>query len=219
MIQGANAGAGSDERAGGDGVGGDRLCGDRVGGERVYSGRTIHLDVDRVRFPDGSTGRLEMVRHPGAAAIAALEPSSPTGDLAGAPLVTLVRQYRYAAEGFIWEVPAGKLDPGEAPESCALRELKEETGLRAGRLERLASIHTTPGFTDEVIHLFVAWELEPGETSHGTSEFMEVHRLPLRRTIEMVDAGEISDAKTICALTLAARWLERRMDQIGPSGV
>ncbi|WP_419858134.1 NUDIX hydrolase [Candidatus Palauibacter irciniicola] len=192
----------------------------RVDGERVYSGRRIHVDVDRVRFPDGSIGRLELIRHSGAAAVVALDlPDAPADAAAPEPIVTLVRQYRYAAAGFIWEVPAGNLEPGEPPEACALRELEEEAGLRAGRLERLASVHTTPGFTDEVIHLFAAWELEAGETRHEASEFMDVHRLPLRRTIEMIDAGEITDGKTICALTLAARWVARRMDRIGDSGV
>ena len=195
----------------------------RVDGERVYSGRRIHVDVDRVRFPDGSIGRLELIRHSGAAAVVALDlPDAPreTADAAPSePIVTLVRQYRYAADGFIWEVPAGNLEPGEPPEACALRELEEEAGLRAGRLEQLASVRTTPGFTDEIIHLFAAWDLEAGETSHEASEFMDVHRLPLRRTIEMIDAGEISDGKTICALTLAARWVARRMDRIGGGGV
>ena len=177
----------------------------RVDGERVYRGRTIHVDVDRVRFPDGSLGRLEMVRHPGAAAVVALD----GGAEADGPFVTLVRQYRYAARGFIWEVPAGKLEPGEPPDACARRELEEEAGLRARRLERLASVYTTPGFTDEVIHLFVAWELEAVGTRHEASEFMDVHRRPLRRTIEMMDAGKINDAKTICALTLALRWMDR----------
>ena len=195
----------------------------RVDGDRVYTGRRIHVDVDRVRFPDGSIGRLELIRHPGAAAVVALDLPDPPGEAAGAsprePVVTLVRQYRYAADGFIWEVPAGNLEPGEPPEACALRELEEEAGLRAGRLERLASVRTTPGFTDEIIHLFAAWDLEAGETSHEASEFMDVHRLPLRRTIEMIDAGEISDGKTICALTLAARWVARRMDRIAGRGV
>ncbi|WP_420633711.1 NUDIX hydrolase [Candidatus Palauibacter sp.] len=183
----------------------------RVAGERVYTGRTIHVDVDRVRFPDGSVGALEMVRHPGAAAVVALDGVRDGPE----PLVILVRQYRYAAEGFIWEVPAGKLEPGEPPEACALRELEEEAGLCAGRLQRLASVYTTPGFTDEVIHLFVAWDLEPGRMSHEASEFMDVHRLSLSRTIAMVADGEIRDAKTICALTLAARWVDR----IGSCGV
>ncbi|MDE2663625.1 MAG: NUDIX hydrolase [Gemmatimonadota bacterium] len=204
-----------------EGAGGGAPTG-RVDGERVYSGRRIHVDVDRVRFPDGSIGRLELIRHPGASAVVALDlpdPPDRTAAAAREPIVTLVRQYRYAARGFIWEVPAGNLEPGEPPEACALRELEEEAGLRAGRLERLASVRTTPGFTDEVIHLFAAWDLEAGETSHEASEFMDVHRLPLRRTIEMIDAGEISDGKTICALTLAARWVARRMDRIGGRGV
>ncbi len=194
----------------------------RVHGERVYSGRRIDVDVDRVRFPDGSTGRLELIRHPGATAIVALELPAARGEASDGPsepFVTLVRQYRYAAGGFIWEVPAGVLEPGEPPEACALRELEEEAGLRARHLELLASVHTTPGFTDEVIHLFAAWGLAAGEVNHEESEFMDVHRLPLRRTIEMIDAGEISDGKTICALTLAARWVDRRMDPNRGSGV
>lgn len=211
MTEGAREDVGRDDSAG------------RMDGERVYSGRRIHVDVDRVRFPDGSIGRLELIRHPGAAAVVALDLSGARGDAAGArarePVVTLVRQYRYAAGGFIWEVPAGNLEPDEPPEACALRELEEEAGLRAGRLERLASVRTTPGFTDEVIHLFAAWDLEAVQTRHEASEFMDVHRLPLCRTIEMIDAGEITDGKTICALTLAARWVARRMDRIGGSGV
>lgn len=177
----------------------------RVSGECVYHGRVIDVDLDRVRFPDGSLGELEMIRHPGASAVVPLD------DVRGAsqPIVTLVRQYRYAAGGFIWEVPAGKLDPGEGPETCARRELEEETGLHGGRIERLSTIYTTPGFTDEVIHLFVAWELTAGEPRHGATEFIEVCSMPLDRALDMTDAGEIVDAKTICALTMAARWLGR----------
>jgi ADP-ribose pyrophosphatase len=157
----------------------------------------ISVDLDRVRFPDGSIGELEMIRHPGASAIVALK--------SGQPIVVLIRQYRYAADGFVWEVPAGKLDPGEAPEACARRELEEETGYRAGRLERLSTIYTTPGFTDEVIHLFLATELEVGTARHEPNEFIELHEIPLADAIEMIDRGEIVDAKSICALTLAAR--------------
>lgn len=171
----------------------------RVDGRRVYAGRVIDVDLDDVRFPDGSIGELEMIRHPGAAAIVPLRPT------AGQPIVVLIRQYRYAADGFVWEVPAGKLDPGEAPETCARRELAEETGYRAGRLDRLSTIYTTPGFTDEVIHLFLATELEVGTTSHEPNEFIELHEIPLASAIDMIDRGEITDAKTICALTLAAR--------------
>lgn len=184
---------------------------DRVGGERVYRGRVIDVDLDRVRFPDGSVGELEMIRHPGASAVV---PLRALGD-ASQPIVTLLRQYRYAAGGVVWEVPAGKLDPGESPERCAYRELEEETGLRAGRLHRLGSIFTTPGFTDEVIHLFVAWELSDGEQEHGASEFIELRSLPLERALEMIEGGEIRDAKTICALTMTARWLARGGEDVG----
>ena len=177
----------------------------RVDGRRAYDGRVIDVDLDRVRFPDGSVGELEIIRHPGAAAIVALDPPGNGASDPGQPIVVLIRQYRYAAGGFVWEVPAGKLDPGEAPETCAARELEEETGYRAGRLRHLSTIHTTPGFTDEVIHLFLAWELEAGEADHGPSEFIERHEMPLASAIEMIDRGEITDAKTICALTLAAR--------------
>jgi len=181
----------------------DRRSEDRLSGERVYHGRVIDVDLDRVRFPDGSVGELEMIRHPGASAVVPLD----IREGASQPIVTLVHQYRYAAGGFVWEIPAGKLDPGEAPEVCARRELEEETGLRAGRLEYLSKIYTTPGFTDEVIHLYVALELEGGPTSHEASEFIELHELPLDRVKQMIESGEIADAKTICGLTLADRWL------------
>ena len=181
-------------------------CGGRVDGQRVYSGRILDVDLDRVRFPDGSIGELEMIRHPGASAVV------PVGqpDATSQPIVTLIRQYRYAAGGFVWEIPAGKLDPGETPEACARRELKEETGLCGGRLDHLSTIHTTPGFTDEVIHLYVGLDLEFGTPRHEANEFIELHEFPLDFLLDLIDGGEISDAKTICALTLAARWLARK---------
>ena len=119
---------------------------------RIYTGRVVRLDVDTVRFPDGSTGQLELIRHPGAAAIVPCA-SDPSG---ADPTILLIRQYRYATGGELWEIPAGTLDPGEDPEVCARRELLEETGVTAARLQRLTSIWTTPGFTNEVIHLYLA---------------------------------------------------------------
>jgi len=130
---------------------------------RVYTGRVVRLDVDTVRFPDGSTGELEIIRHPGAAAIVPCA-SDPQTD--PDPTILLIRQYRYAAGGLLWEIPAGTLDPGEDPETCARRELLEETGVTAGRLQRLTSIWTTPGFTDEVIHVYLASGLTAGPRSH-----------------------------------------------------
>jgi ADP-ribose pyrophosphatase len=163
---------------------------------RLYSGRILNLDLDSVRFPDESVGQLEMLRHPGAAAVVPfLEP--PGG---ADPRVVLIRQFRHAAEGYIWEVPAGRLDAGEAPESCAERELEEETGMRARRLERLTTIYTTPGFTDERIHLFLADGLEPGAQRWEADEFMELHTLRWSEVLGMIARGEIADGKTLVSL-------------------
>jgi ADP-ribose pyrophosphatase len=178
--------------------------GRRIDGEVVYRGRVFDVEFDRVRFPDGSVGELEMIRHPGAAAVLPLyRPGEWSGGDEAA--VVLLRQFRYAAGGELWEVPAGKLDPGESPESCARRELEEEAGLRARELRRLTTVYTTPGFTDEVIHLFVALGLEPGEMRHEESEFIERHDVKLEQALEMVASGQINDAKTICTLLCAVR--------------
>ena len=167
-----------------------------VSSKRLYSGRIVNLDLDTVRFPDDSIGQLEMLRHPGAAAVVPfLDP--PGG---ADPRAVLIRQFRHAADGYIWEVPAGRLDAGESPESCAERELEEETGMRARRLERLTTIYTTPGFTDERIHLFLADGLEPGAEHREADEFMELHTLRWSRVLEMIDRGEIVDGKTLVSL-------------------
>jgi ADP-ribose pyrophosphatase len=163
---------------------------------RLYSGRIVNLDLDRVRFPDGSGGELEILRHPGASSVVPFLDPPRDAD----PRVVLIRQFRHAADGFIWEVPAGRLDPGESPETCAGRELEEETGMRARRLERLTTIHTTPGFTDERIHLFMAEGLEPGSHHREADEFMELHTLRWSEVLRLAEAGEIVDGKTLVSL-------------------
>lgn len=168
---------------------------------RVHSGRVLDLDVDTVRFPDGSVGELEMIRHSGASAVVPLFP-----DAAAGPEVLLLRQFRHAADGPIWEVPAGRLEPGESPEDCARRELAEEAGFRAGRLDRLTTIFTTPGFTDERIHLFVARDLVATEHHREVDEFIETHRMPLERALEMVRSGEVSDGKTAISLLFFSQF-------------
>ena len=172
----------------------------RVESRRVYTGKIISLDVDVVRFPDGSVGDLEMIRHPGASAVVPFL-SDPNGD---DPQVLLIRQYRYAADGFLLEIPAGRLDAGEDPKDCAVRELKEETGCTAGRVDHLFTMYTTPGFTDEKIHLFMATGLVSGEPKHEADEFLDLEPMLLSRALELVEAGEIKDAKTALGLLFAA---------------
>lgn len=164
--------------------------------ERKYSGRVIHVNHDTVQFPDGSTGVLEMIRHPGAVAVVPMidRPTDPD------PRVLLIRQFRHAANDFIWEVPAGTLGPRETPEACARRELIEEAGYRAGSLHRLTQIYTTPGFTDEVIHLYLASDLTRVEHQREEDEFITVHEFAWSAVGRMVRRGEIRDGKSLCAL-------------------
>jgi ADP-ribose pyrophosphatase len=161
----------------------------------VYRGRIVHLTIEEVTLPNGHRMELEIVRHPGAAAVAAIDADGG---------VTLLRQYRHAAGGYLWEVPAGKLDGGEAPLDCARRELREEAGLEAARFEPVGSIVTCPGFCDEVIHLFVATELHSVPQTLGADEVIDAIRtVPLREAMAMVRGGEIRDGKTIAALVQA----------------
>jgi len=176
----------------------------RIASRPVYDGRIVNLNIDTVRFPDGSTGELEMIRHSGAAAVLPVFGASDDPD----PEILLIRQYRYAADGYVYEVPAGRPDaPGEDWSVCAARELQEETGYVAGSLERIAGIYTTPGFTDEFIHLFVARDLRPGVLARDVDEFIEIVRIPFSEALRMVRDGEITDAKTICTLLYAGSFL------------
>ncbi len=172
----------------------------KVSSRRVYTGRIVSLDVDEVRFPNGSIGELEMVRHSGASAIVPFL-SDPAGE---APQVMLIRQYRYAAGGYLYEIPAGRLENGEDPLACARRELAEETGCVAERVDHLYTLYTTPGFTDEKIHIFLAVGLTRGEVQHEADEFMEVEVRSLSDALTMIERGEIQDAKTAVGLLYAA---------------
>jgi ADP-ribose pyrophosphatase len=173
----------------------------------VHRGRIVDLSIDTVRFPDGSVGELEMIRHSGAAAVLPL--LSPPSD--GDPVVLLVRQYRYASGGFMLEVPAGRPDRiGEDWELCARRELEEETGIIAGSLTYLTTIYTTPGFTDEQIRLYLASDCNATGTGKlDQDEFIEPVTLPLSRVMELIRSGQITDAKTICTVLYAAAFLLR----------
>ncbi|HKW42470.1 MAG TPA: NUDIX hydrolase [Gemmatimonadales bacterium] len=156
-----------------------------------------------MRFPDGSTGQLEVIRHPGAAAVVPCA-SDPRGK---DPMILLIRQYRYAAGGPLWEIPAGTLEPGEDPERCARRELLEEAGVAATRIQRLTSIFTTPGFTDEVIHLYLASGLETKGPQRERDEFIEVVPQPLTQVLTRIRDGDMRDAKSIVAILYMARFV------------
>ncbi len=159
--------------------------------QRVYSGRFLEIDQEELELPNGARASLEIIRHPGASAVVPVRPDG---------TVVLIRQWRQAAGGWIFEVPAGKLDPAESPQTCALRETIEETGVCAGRLHDLGMILTTPGFTDEKIWLFAATALTAGEQALEEDEALEVVELPLTEALEMVANGSITDGKTICTL-------------------
>ena len=175
-----------------EGDGGGRLIERRV----LWQGSVGSFGLDTVVLPTGQRTELAILHHPGAAAVV---------PFLDRERIILLRQFRHAAGGTIWEVPAGKLDGGEDPASCAARELAEETGYRAGRLERIGLILTTPGFTDERIHLFSAYDLVPGPTALEHHEVIRAEIVPLVRALEMIDNGEIIDGKTIAALHLASR--------------
>jgi ADP-ribose pyrophosphatase len=168
----------------------------RIRRDVLWQGSVGAFGIDEVRLPNGQQAQLALLEHPGAAAIV---------PFADARTVLLLRQFRYAAGGTIWEVPAGKLDGDEDPADCARRELLEETGMTAGRLVRTGEIWTTPGFTDERIVLFSAWDLQVGATAHEPHEVIAVERVALDEALAMIDRGDIRDAKTIAALYHAAR--------------
>ena len=164
--------------------------------KRVYTGRIVSLDVDTVRYPNGTEGTLEMLRHPGASAVVPFldPPRAPD------PRLLLIRQFRHATGDYLWEIPAGRRDGAETPELTAARELREETGYSCAELVRLTTIWTTPGFTDEVIHLFLATGLTEGTTTHEADEVLDVHVVTWSAARAMMRRGEILDAKTLVAL-------------------
>jgi ADP-ribose pyrophosphatase len=172
----------------------------QLGSRELYTGKIFQLNRDTVRFPDGATAEMDIVRHPGASAIVPFM-NEPDGE---DPQILLLRQYRYAAGGYIYEVPAGRLDGDEAPADCAVRELKEETGCTAAHMEPLFTMFTTPGFTDEKIHVFMATGLVHGETAREADEFADVVIMRLAEALELIRTGAIMDAKSALSILYVA---------------
>lgn len=157
----------------------------------VYQGRVVHLTVEDVNLPNGSRTSLEIAHHPGGAAIVAIDADQ---------RVCLLRQFRHAAGGWITELPAGKLDDREPPDQCAVRELAEEAGVKAARLEKLGDFLSSPGILTEVIHVFLAQDLMPVDSQPEEHEVIEVHWTPLAEAMEMAAGGRIRDGKTLIGL-------------------
>jgi len=165
----------------------------------VHQGRVFKLVRENVTLENGTTTDVEFIEHPGAAAIIAM-PS--------ATRVVLLKQYRHALKDFIWEIPAGTLDPQEDILSCARRELTEETGYSAGRWHRLGEITPVPGYSDERIHIYLATDLQPAGRHLDADEVIDVREVDFIKALEMIGAGKIQDAKSIAGLYLASSWLK-----------
>ncbi len=170
--------------------------------DRIYDGRILRLRVDEALLPDGTTAKREVVEHAGGVCVAALTERDE---------LLFVRQFRYPYAEVVTELPAGKLDAGETPEQGGRRELREETGMTAERLIPMGRLYPSPGYTDEIIHLFAATGLHAGEMSPDEDEFLEVERIPLTEAVGRVMRGELDDAKT--QILILKLWVQRQQEQ------
>lgn len=166
---------------------------------RRYNGKIIDVDIELVSLPNGHQFELEIIKHPGGAAVVALDKSN---------RVCLLRQYRHVAGGWLWELPAGKIDAGEPPLETAQRELVEEAGLKAADWQSLGQIFTSPGVFDDVIHLYLAQGLTLVDTAHEAGELIEIQWLDLKEAIKWARNGEIVDAKTLVGLFRASELVD-----------
>lgn len=160
----------------------------------IHKGRIFDFFTENVTLPNGEIIDLDIIRHPGASAVV---PVTDDGK------VVLIKQFRYAAGGFIWEIPAGVLEQGESPELCAKRELIEETGYAGKNFKKLSALIPGPGYADEVIHIFLATGLVPAKQQLDSDEVLDVHEIEFDTAIDMIYNGDIQDAKTMSGLLMA----------------
>jgi ADP-ribose pyrophosphatase len=165
----------------------------------IHTGRVFNVFQETVTLPNGATMNLDVIRHPGAAAIVPLTRNH---------TVIMLEQYRHAVGGTIWEIPAGTLDCGELPLSCAQRELTEETGYKASTWQKLGEITPVPGYSDERIQIFLATELTLSVQNLDSDEVLVVREVAFTEALKMISRGSIQDAKTICGLLMADAWLK-----------
>jgi ADP-ribose pyrophosphatase len=171
--------------------------------EKKYQGKIFDLIVDEIQYPSGNRSVREIASHPGGAVVV---PVLPNND------IILVRQFRYPIQAFVYELPAGKLNPGEDPDTCAPRELEEETGYVAESFRKLTAIYTTPGFCNERLHIYLATGLRKSERGQRLEEgeaSLTVETVPLDRALRMIEQEEIVDGKTICGILLAEKFLKK----------
>ena len=166
----------------------------------LHKGRVFNLVKEDYTLDNGVTSEMDFIQHPGATAMV------PMFNLTD---VILIKQYRHAIREFIWEIPAGTLNPEESPLHCAQRELIEETGYSAAAWQQLGTITPLPGCSDERIHIFLASDLKSAEQNLDDDEMLKVHQLKLEDALQMILSGEIADGKTISGLFLAANWLKQ----------
>ena len=170
--------------------------------EKLYVGKVFNLVVDHVEYPSGNRGIREVAQHPGGAVVV---PVLPRGD------VLLVRQFRYPMKQYLYELPAGKLNPNEDPRICAARELEEETGYVAESWEKLTAIYTTPGFCDELLHIYLARDVKKSGKGQQLEEGelnLTIETVPFQKAVTMIETGEIVDSKSICGILLATRRMK-----------
>ncbi len=162
-----------------------------VSSETIYNGKILNIRKDKVLLPDNRNAMREIVEHSGGVAVIPIISNHE---------ILIVRQYRIAVDEILWELPAGKLEPGEDPRVCAGRELEEETGYRAGKIKKLFSFYTSPGYSDEILHLYIARDLSFTGQKMDQDEFIEVEKVKKENMMQMIYKGQIKDSKSIIGL-------------------